>query len=267
MMNYKAIATITWKFESEKSPAECLEYAKHKLEEILDCRPHGHDFDGFSVQVDLAKMKAKKRLLHITQFDPAEIFDHITLEETKKDFQVDDVTYSVRMNSHRYHVFKANPKCVCCGVEGTRMVLDINPGDQSPHFNLYAEENGRLVLMTKDHIVPKSRGGKDVLENYQTMCAVCNNLKGAYDLTLENIKELKCLWDNPSKLPRKELRDLINNTRDMMTAQFKSGGKDSDGYESGSSKPHQCNEGDREKGCVLRPESGVQSPEGDSSPD
>ena len=32
--------------------------------------------------------------------------------------------------------------------------------------------------MTKDHIIPKSKGGKDILDNFQTMCFECNTKKG-----------------------------------------------------------------------------------------
>lgn len=31
--------------------------------------------------------------------------------------------------------------------------------------------------MTKDHIMPKSKGGADSLSNYQTMCLPCNEAK------------------------------------------------------------------------------------------
>jgi hypothetical protein len=96
------------------------------------------------------------------------------------------------------------------------MILDMNPGDSSPHFNLYAEEDARLILMTKDHILAKSKGGQDVLENFQTMCAICNNLKGNYDLNLDHCRELRCLHNNQNKLPRKELQSLINKTRENM---------------------------------------------------
>jgi hypothetical protein len=46
------------------------------------------------------------------------------------------------------------------------------------HLNLYAEKDNREILFTKDHIIPKSRGGKNILANYQTMCVECNNKKG-----------------------------------------------------------------------------------------
>lgn len=51
--------------------------------------------------------------------------------------------------------------------------------DKSFHLNLYAiDENGKEVLMTKDHIIPKSKGGADDISNYQTMCERCNEAKG-----------------------------------------------------------------------------------------
>lgn len=52
----------------------------------------------------------------------------------------------------------------------------------SAHFNLYAEKDGESRLMTKDHIIPKSKGGKNHLDNLQTMCDHCNSKKGStYD--------------------------------------------------------------------------------------
>jgi len=39
------------------------------------------------------------------------------------------------------------------------------------HFNLYAiDENGNEVMMTKDHILAKARGGKDKIDNFQSCC-------------------------------------------------------------------------------------------------
>lgn len=220
MPTYKSIVTLTWKFDSHLSEEECLNKAKQQLDQILNTKPQGVDYDGFTVQVDLAKMKDRKKLIHLGMFALNDVFPHVTIEDFKKDFVIDGNVYQVRMNSDRYHVFKNNPSCVSCGIEGKHMVLDMNPGDSSPHFNLYAEEHGRLVLMTKDHILAKSKGGLDALENYATMCSVCNNLKGNFDLTNSQVAELRMLHNNDAKIPRKELRDLINQVRSEMSANF-----------------------------------------------
>jgi len=69
--------------------------------------------------------------------------------------------------------------CATCGIRG-RYFRKTRQSDQPrPHLNLYAiNEHGHEVLMTSDHIVPKSRRGKDILENRQAMCAKCNTEKG-----------------------------------------------------------------------------------------
>lgn len=42
---------------------------------------------------------------------------------------------------------------------------------------LIIDENGKEVLMTKDHVIPKSKGGANDISNYQTMCKRCNEAK------------------------------------------------------------------------------------------
>lgn len=216
MATYKSIVTLTWKFDSDLSEIACLQKIKNEIEKIVNTNPHGDEYEDFSIMVDVAKMKDRKKLMHLAKFCPEDIFPYVSKEDCKKPFQVDDKIYEVRLDSDRYHVFKDNPNCVSCGIQGKYMMLDINPGDSSPHFNFYAEENGRLVLMTKDHILAKSKGGEDSLENFQTMCSICNNLKGNYDLDLNKCKKLRELLNNEEKLSKKELRNLINNTRERM---------------------------------------------------
>ena len=41
--------------------------------------------------------------------------------------------------------------------------------------------------MTKDHVIPKAKGGVDRLRNYQTLCFDCNKKKA--DKTLEKVKK------------------------------------------------------------------------------
>jgi hypothetical protein len=67
-----------------------------------------------------------------------------------------------------------------CGIEGVVFYKEKHSEkDTCYHFNLYGyNHNGNEVLMTKDHIFPKSMGGSETLKNMQTMCGPCNYFKG-----------------------------------------------------------------------------------------
>lgn len=70
-------------------------------------------------------------------------------------------------------------KCAVCGIEGRFFAIERSGRSGPYHLNLYAiNDEGDEVLMTKDHRLPKSKGGTDSPDNLQTMCAVCNALKG-----------------------------------------------------------------------------------------
>lgn len=103
--------------------------------------------------------------------------------------------YDVYKRSMRYKTFiEKGYKCVCCGRVGAYYALECNEGSNQKraHFNLYSEDD---VLMTKDHIFPKSKGGKDAIENMQTMCTICNMKKGSelpenFSPDLEKLKKV-----------------------------------------------------------------------------
>lgn len=148
-------------------------------------------------------------MITLARFPAAEILPKIGKNPSKIRVETDSGVWYPRVDSERLELFKDNQTCVSCGLIGTLFLLQshrANPprvghncfieecpwcairsrpihlhasGDY-PHFNMYAiENNGRLILMTKDHIIPKSRGGADKLSNLQTMCTICNNRKGA----------------------------------------------------------------------------------------
>ncbi len=107
-------------------------------------------------------------------------------KDRKREFLVNGVQkHSVNMTSWRYWVFKHKGiVCGCCGKKGAFFSLE--KGSNQPktlpyHFNLYdgdPNDENTWVLMTKDHIIPKSKNGKDHLDNFQTLCTICNCLKG-----------------------------------------------------------------------------------------
>ena len=86
----------------------------------------------------------------------------------------------VKITSERYEIFFISTTCYECGLEGKFFAAEKFIADKSPkyHFNLYAiNENGEEVLMTRDHIMPLSKGGLNILSNQKTMCTYCNSKK------------------------------------------------------------------------------------------
>lgn len=119
---------------------------------------------------------------HIRSYHPDDILSKVGLEAEPLTVIVEDVEYQVNVVSLRLQCFKRSKICVGCGLEGTIMSLDAFKNDsarQGFHFNLYAEFEGKSRLMTKDHIIPKSKGGPNHMDNFQTMCDQCNGKKGS----------------------------------------------------------------------------------------
>lgn len=106
----------------------------------------------------------------------------------KGDHSIEVDGFQVYSRSLRYMTFyQKGVKCACCGKEGAYFQLTGEPGTNRRHFNLYAEDG---TLMTKDHIIPRSKGGQDKISNMQTMCVDCNKAKGnQYDGDGKPLKE------------------------------------------------------------------------------
>lgn len=142
-------------------------------------------------------------MIRIANFSVEEIIPLIGLDKPRIQLGV----HSVKAASLRLECFRRNQTCVWCKRKGTVFVLEkhgkgrrkggINcfvkdcqtcffhaekeyANGDSPHLNLYhVNRVGGLILMTKDHIMPRSRGGKDAIDNLQTMCRECNQSKGS----------------------------------------------------------------------------------------
>lgn len=88
--------------------------------------------------------------------------------------------YSKFKNHNRLKVFaKKGTKCVCCHAEGTRLVrrkINYKNGKFDEHIDLYTKD---LILMTVDHMLPKSKKGGESLRNKQPMCCICNETKSS----------------------------------------------------------------------------------------
>lgn len=119
--------------------------------------------------------------------------------------------------------------CVSCGIIGQFFASEVTTSsddyaDMKHHLNLYAlDENGKEVLMTKDHILAKSSGGKDSIDNMQPMCCLCNSAKS--NLPIELLKEHKIVDDNGKFIIHnknsKRMRDLSSRISRNKSLTFK----------------------------------------------
>ena len=80
-----------------------------------------------------------------------------------------DKSLVFRLNSKRYRCFDVHGfDCCQCGMEGKFFAKEIHKSSKSYMMNLYGfDSDGDEVLMTVDHILPQSKGGKDNIENLQ----------------------------------------------------------------------------------------------------
>ncbi len=89
---------------------------------------------------------------------------------------------------HRLRVFYFfGTTCVCCGVNGSKLVQLKRKDNGDVTWDVYTHN---MRLMTVDHIIPKSRGGRSTLENLQPMCTVCNRKKDNLDITLDELRTI-----------------------------------------------------------------------------
>lgn len=96
----------------------------------------------------------------------------------------------ISTDSDRYKLYITKGcSCIRCGLKATFWALQDNSGkhiNHQLHLNLYGVYNGKVVMMTKDHIIPKSKGGANHIDNYQPLCETCNKRKGnRYEEELE----------------------------------------------------------------------------------
>ena len=90
--------------------------------------------------------------------------------------------YPINLKEDRYSCFKLKGLyCYACNLEGSYFAIELVASDSYSGYslNLYGKRScGKEEYFTKDHVLPKSFGGKDSIQNYKTMCWPCNAKKG-----------------------------------------------------------------------------------------
>ena len=121
----------------------------------------------------------------------------------------------VKMDSLRYQTFvKTGTECCFCGLKATFFALERQQNNKNSnperwHLNLYGRDTqGEEVLFTKDHVIPRSKGGSDYIDNLKTACYPCNSNKGN-NHTVD--------WSKNQLSPKRRIKKLIQKTTERIT--------------------------------------------------
>ena len=130
----------------------------------------------------------------------------ITSKRSKRAKVIELKGCKVKITSPRLKLFASEEDhqgivCNDCGLKGTHFYLEKSLGGQPSktgryHLNLYGiDEEGDEVLFTKDHIIPKSKGGPNSLKNYQTLCYPCNHDKADDYEGIGDLEKSRKQWE------------------------------------------------------------------------
>lgn len=81
------------------------------------------------------------------------------------------------------------------------------------HLDLYSERDGEHYMFTIDHIHPKSKGGKNNIDNYQLLCKICNEDKA--DTVQDTNKPKKGIQPKTNYI-NKKLTSLHQQTKGIL---------------------------------------------------
>jgi hypothetical protein len=111
--------------------------------------------------------------------------------------------------------------CCKCGIKGTHWHVERGIKDEKSFFqvNLYAMRGYEERMLTLDHIIPRSWGGADSVENGQIMCSYCNFRKKD-SMLLSEIIQIDALnpalWSDFVPVFRKRQKNLQAFTIDKL---------------------------------------------------
>lgn len=160
---------------------EPIKSVRDKLRSVKNIKTHFQDQQTCEKYLEtlLVKMVAASLMNFLAEVDMKEGFK--IAEQQKEARLVRGKLVSVCSGVELFKSLHPSPiKCWKCGCEADRWIATMNFDDKKsqPVLNLFAMRNNALVMMTRDHIIPKSVGGMDVVENLRPACEVCNSERG-----------------------------------------------------------------------------------------
>lgn len=104
-----------------------------------------------------------------------------------KGYQIKLLNWSVYSNNY----IKNNNVCKCaiCGAKAkyTAIVKMLDGNDYT--FRFFTIKNGIETMFNIDHIIPKSKGGSDKVDNLQVTCVDCNERKSNKVTKVNNVSK------------------------------------------------------------------------------
>jgi 5-methylcytosine-specific restriction endonuclease McrA len=138
------------------------------------------------------------------RYEPQKILEMVRGSTSRKIILDGDLTLIGSKSLLMYK--KKGTSCIRCGRDGSYFSKERKEQDDHFHLTLYINENGKEILMTKDHILPKDLGGSNEVSNLQPMCFSCNEKKTNRN-TWVNLETRQKLYGKQSiRLPSAEER-------------------------------------------------------------
>lgn len=112
-----------------------------------------------------------------------------------------DKHITVHVTSARMRLIGRTQECAACKVKGDHFWAEANskfPNGKPCgwHLNLYAfNYHGDPVMMTLDHIRPRTKGGTKASNNIQLLCNRCNSIKQDEKMSLLEIVKIRATGD------------------------------------------------------------------------
>lgn len=152
------------------------------------------------------RSKSRKNWIHHSFWSISDVIKFLKKAGTRK-FNIPYQGVEVTLKSLKNVLILNQNICQICKLPVTYAVLEkVHKDVKTYHFNYYTihPETKKEILFNIDHIVPKSKGGNNLITNLQLTCELCNTQKGNkfskweyYWKKLKNffINKFKIIWE------------------------------------------------------------------------
>lgn len=141
------------------------------------------------VEIVIKAIISKEEGRKLIKNTPLELFQKVSDYSRRKGenalkyyhYELVNNKFNVAVNTQLSILSLFNNECVFCHKPFTHYVIGKSTSNKNKFYCLYPirfENNGEIIYYNIDHILPKSLGGANRLENYQLSCEDLNIKKG-----------------------------------------------------------------------------------------